>query len=202
MMIKKLIVAVVMMVLMTVAMTGQSLNTSQVSGAVQDGTGAAVPGATVVLTNTATGFVRTVTSNASGTYTAPDLPLGPYTITVTSTGFDKFVEKGLVLEVGSNPEINVKLNVGAITQEIVVEAQAGVTVETESNGVGTVINQRQVVELPLNGRDPTQLIALAGATTVAPAGDLNHQQELPHRDAFGCRWIAERHRVCVGRRYL
>jgi hypothetical protein len=175
----RLFFAVLVLFFATVAMMGQSLNTSQVSGTVQDGTGAFVPNATVVLTNTATGFIRTVTSNASGSYTAPDLPLGPYTVTVTADGFDKYVEKGLVLEVGSNPEINPKLTVGTISQEVVVEANAGVTVETESNGVGTVINQRQVVELPLNGRDPTQLIALAGATTAAPAGDLNSNKNFP-----------------------
>ena len=158
---------------------GQSLNTSQVSGTVQDPMGASVPNATIVLTNTATGFVRTVTTNASGSYTAPDLPLGPYSISVSATGFEKFTEKNLILEVGSNPEVNAKLSVGNIAQEVVVEANAGVAVETESNGVGTVINQRQVVELPLNGRDPTQLIALAGATTVAPAGDLNTNKNFP-----------------------
>ncbi len=169
----------VLVMFLTVALMGQSLNTSQVSGTVQDATGAGVPNATITLANIATGFVRTVTSNASGSYTAPDLPLGPYTVTITSAGFNKFVEKGLVLEVGSNPEVSAKLTVGTLSQEVVVEANLGVAVETESNGVGTVINERQVVELPLNGRDPTQLIALAGATTSAPGGDLNTNKNFP-----------------------
>jgi hypothetical protein len=177
--ISKYIYGVLVLLSTCAGVMGQSLNTSQVSGTVQDATGAAVPNATVVLANTATGFTRTVITNASGTYTAPDLPLGPYSVTVTASGFEKYVERGLVLEVGSNPEINPHLAVGNLTQEVVVEANAGVTVETESNGVGTVINQRQVVELPLNGRDPTQLIALAGATTAAPAGDLNSNKNFP-----------------------
>ena len=120
-----------------------------------------------------------MTTNDSGEYLAPDLPLGPYTISVTAPGFKGYLEKGITLEVGSNPQINPKLTAGDVNQEVTVEVNTTVAVETESNGVGTVINQQQVVELPLNGRDPTQLIALAGATTVAPAGDLNSNKNFP-----------------------
>ena len=175
----KFIYAVFVLFLAWTCAIGQSLNTSQVSGTVQDATGAIVSNATIVLTNTSNGFSRTVTSNNSGSYTAPDLPLGPYSVTITAPGFQKYVEKNLVLEVGTNPEVNARLTVGSVNMEVVVEASAGVAVETESNGVGTVINQREVVELPLNGRDPTQLIALAGATTAAPAGDLNSNKNFP-----------------------
>ncbi len=161
------------------AVLAQSLNTSQISGIVQDETGAAIPNAKVVLTKIDTGFSRTVTTNGSGEYVAPDLPLGPYSIEVTSAGFKGYLEKGIILQVGTNPQINPKLSVGETSQEVTIEANAGVQVETESNGVGQVIDQKQVVELPLNGRDPTQLIALAGATTTAPAGDLNSNKNFP-----------------------
>jgi len=160
-------------------MIGQSLNTSQISGTVQDATGAVVPNAQVVLTKADTGFTRSVVTNSSGSYTAPDLQPGTYTLKVTASGFATYTANGILLEVGSNPQINAKLTVGNISEQIIVETSPGTAVETESNGVGQVINQTQVVELPLNGRDPTQLIALAGATTTAPAGDLNSNKNFP-----------------------
>ncbi len=165
--------------LLVPVLSAQSLNTSQISGVVQDATGAVIPNAKVTLTQVATGSVRVVTTNDSGEYLAPDLALGPYTISVAAPGFKGYLEKGITLEVGSNPQINPKLTAGDVNQEVTVEVNTTVAVETESNGVGTVINQQQVVELPLNGRDPTQLIALAGATTVAPAGDLNSNKNFP-----------------------
>lgn len=163
---------------MAVPMFSQTVSTSQVSGEVQDQTGAIVPNAQVRLTQIETGQVYKATTSASGGYIIPDLPGGPYTVQVSAPGFSTYVQKGLILEVGSNPTVNVKLTVGSITQEVVVET-ANAMVETQSNGIGQVIDRTQVVELPLNGRDPTQLIALAGATTAAPAGDLNSNKNFP-----------------------
>ncbi|MEO6803003.1 MAG: TonB-dependent receptor, partial [Granulicella sp.] len=157
---------------------GQSLNTSQIVGTVQDQTGAAIPGAVVVVTRTDTGFTRTVKTSGSGGYVASDLPLGPYKVQVSAPGFRNFNETGIVLQVGSSITADVKLQLGNVQEEVTVQAN-GVQVETVSNGIGQVINQQQVVELPLNGRDPTQLIALAGATTTAPGGDLNSNKNFP-----------------------
>jgi hypothetical protein len=175
----KLLLGAVLICTPLVPATAQSLNTAQIAGNVQDATGAVLPGATVTLTQTDTGYMRTLTTNAAGAYTAPDLPLGPYRLQVTAPGFSTFVNNGIVLEVGTNPEINVKLALGSLSQEIVVETNGTMSVEMQSNGVGQVIDQKQVVELPLNGRDPTQLIALAGATTTAPSGDLNSNKNFP-----------------------
>ncbi|WP_263409930.1 carboxypeptidase regulatory-like domain-containing protein [Terriglobus tenax] len=155
------------------------MNTSRINGIVQDPTGAGVPGAVVVLTQTDTGLTRTVQTTTDGSYSAPDLPLGPYKIQVTMQGFQTSTVSGVVLQVGSNADVDVKLSLGSVTDVINVESTAGVSVETVSNGVGQVIDRTQVVELPLNGRDPTQLIALAGATTPAPAGDLNTNKNFP-----------------------
>lgn len=162
----------------TIPMFSQTVSTSQVSGVVQDPTGAYVPGAQVQLTRTETGQVRRTTTSASGAYLFTDLPGGAYAMQVSASGFSLYSQRGLVLEVGNSPTINVKLSVGAVTQEVVVEA-SGATVETVSSGVGQVINRTQVVDLPLNGRDPTQLIALAGITTPAPSGDLNSNKNFP-----------------------
>ena len=157
----------------------QSLNTSQISGVVQDQTGAVIANATVTLTQVDTGFTRRVTTNDSGEYVAPDLPLGPYNVEFKAPGFRTYLGKGILLQVGTNPEVSAKLMTGDVTEAVTVEALASVQVETQSNGVGQVIDQKEVVELPLNGRDPTQLIALAGVTTAAPSGDLNSNKNFP-----------------------
>ena len=161
------------------SMSGQSISTSQVSGVVQDQSGAVVPNAQVEMTQTDTGLVRKAISNSAGSYILSDLPVGSYSIKASAQGFSTYVEKGITLQVGSNPTINVKLAVGEVTQQVVVEASGAAMVETQSNGIGQVIDQTQVVELPLNGRDPTQLIALAGATNSAPGGDLNSNKNFP-----------------------
>lgn len=177
--IRKLVATVVGALALTCATGfGQTLATSQVTGSVTDASGAVVPSAIVQMTQIDTGDVHTTKSNASGTYIVPDLAVGPYRLQVTAQGFSTYVQNGIVLEISTNPVINVKLAVGNVTQQVVVESSA-LMVETQSNGVGQVIDQKQVVDLPLNGRDPTQLIALAGATTTAPSGDLNSNKNFP-----------------------
>jgi Carboxypeptidase regulatory-like domain len=175
----RIMLGALLLAVSVVSLGAQSLNTSQISGTVEDASGAAIPNATVILKRTDTGFTRKVVTNAVGQYVAPDLPLGPYTIEVTAQGFRSYRAQGIVLQVGTNPEISPKLQPGEVTQQVTVEAIAPGQVETESNAVGEVIDQTQVVQLPLNGRDPTQLIALAGATTPAPAGDLNSNKNYP-----------------------
>src|SRR5580658_5559747 len=79
----------------------QALSTSQISGTVQDSSGSAVPGAEVKLTQTDTGAVRTTTSGPDGTYVLPSLPVGPYSLEVTKSGFATYVQTGIVLQVAS-----------------------------------------------------------------------------------------------------
>ena len=83
--------------------------TSQISGAVHDATGLAVPGAQVTATQTATGQRRAVPSGADGSYTFANLPIGPYLLEVTKDGFNKYVQSGILLQVGSNPTIDAVL---------------------------------------------------------------------------------------------
>ena len=87
-------------------------------------------------------------------------------------GFNTYVRDGIVLQVSSNPEINVTLAVGNISEQITVTANSTL-VETQNTGVGQVIDNQRVMELPLNGRQATELIFLSGLATSAPAGDLN-----------------------------
>lgn len=142
---------------------------SQISGTVKDATGSAIPGAAVTVTQTDTGVSRTAQTGASGDYSLPSLPIGPYRMEVKKEGFSTYVQSGIVLQVDTAPTIDPVLKVGAITESVQVEAAAAM-VETHSTGVGQVVNQQQVVELPLNGREITQLITLAGGSNTVQAG--------------------------------
>jgi len=143
--------------------------TSQISGTVKDATGAVVAGAEITATQTETGITRSTTSDETGVYVLPKLPLGPYRLEVKKEGFTTYVQTGIVLEVASAPTINPELKVGAVSETIQVEATT-TTVETSSTGVGQVVNSQDVVELPLNGRQITQLITLAGAANPVQYG--------------------------------
>ena len=148
---------------------GQATAFSQISGVVQDSTGLPISGAQVQVTQTDTSLIRSVTTGSDGIYTLPNLPVGPYRLRVTKEGFTSFVQTGIVLEVNTNPEINVTLMVGSVQQQIEVQANAAM-VESQTTSIGQVIEQRQVVDLPLNGRQPSQLIALSGAAVAANTG--------------------------------
>lgn len=136
--------------------------TAQMHGVVQDMSGAAIPGAMVKATQTETGIARTVTTGADGAYVISNLPLGPYSIEVNKEGFATVVQMGIALQVGSDPAIPIAMKVGAVSERVSVEANA-TQVETSSVGVGSVVENQRVLELPLNGRMPTDMIALSGA---------------------------------------
>jgi len=141
--------------------------TSQIQGTVQDASGAAVPGAAVKFTQTETGAARNATSAADGVYVLPNLPIGPYRVEVSKEGFTTFAQTG-VLQVNVNPTIEVALKVGQVTERIEIEANAA-QVETQATGIGSVIENTRIIELPLNGRNSTDLVQLsAGSVFVAP----------------------------------
>jgi hypothetical protein len=156
----------------------QSAATSQIAGTVQDSSGLAIQGAQVRATQTDTGLTRTAETSTDGGYILPSLPIGPYRLEFTKQGFNTFVNNGVVLQVASNPTIDAKLQVGNVSQQVVVEASAAM-VETRSSGVGQVVDQQRVVDLPLNGRSATDLIYLAGAAATAPNADLVSTKNYP-----------------------
>jgi hypothetical protein len=158
--------------------SAQAIAGSQLSGAVHDSSGGVIPGAEVTATKTDTGMTRTAFTGADGTYALPNLPVGPYQLKVVLQGFNTYLRDGIVLQVGSNPEINITLAVGAISEQVTVTANASL-VETKNTGVGQVIDNQRVMELPLNGRQATELIFLSGLATSAPAGDLNTNKNFP-----------------------
>ncbi len=174
----RLYCAVLAILISAFSVQGQSVSTSQVSGTVRDSSGSVVPGALVRLTQTTTSQVHTVTSGGDGSYLIPNLPIGPYSLQVTKEGFRSYVQNGIVLEISTNPLVNVTLEVGSVSQTVTVEVSAHM-VETTNTGVGQLIDQQRVVDLPLNGRQPTQLIILAGGATNAVAGDLQSNKNYP-----------------------
>ncbi len=163
----QLVVVCLLMLFGSAAVFAQA--TSQISGTVTDASGAVVAGAQITATQTSTGITRTTTSDAGGVFTLPSLPLGPYQLEVKKEGFTAFVQTGIILQVGSAATINPVLKIGAVTQSVQVEATAPM-VDTTTTGVGQVVNSQSVVDLPLNGRQVTQLITLAGASNTVQAG--------------------------------
>jgi len=136
--------------------------TAQINGTVADSSGGVLPGATVTAIQTDTGFRREVVTEAEGTFTLTNLPIGPYRLEVALAGFRTYVQTGLVLEINSNPVIQVSLQLGELAETVSVEASAPL-VETRNPAVGGVIENERIEELPLNGRNSADLIAIAGA---------------------------------------
>ncbi|MGC2163612.1 MAG: carboxypeptidase-like regulatory domain-containing protein, partial [Silvibacterium sp.] len=128
-------------------------------GSVNDTSGAAIPGATVTIKNTETGEKRTVVSDATGKFNAPALPVGHYEVTATKTGFRTNATTGVTLVVGQREEITLALQVGDVHQTVEVHGQPeAVAVTTED--VSGLVGERQVKNLPLNGRSYDQLLTL------------------------------------------
>jgi hypothetical protein len=152
--------------------------TSQINGTIKDASGLAIPGAAIKATQTATGAVRTATSGSDGAYVLANLPIGPYLLEVTKEGFAKYIQTGIVLQVDSNPSIEVPMRVGAVSEQITVEAGAA-QVETHSTSIGQVVNNQQIAEMPLNGRNPIELVFLAGMANFPGNGNINTVRNYP-----------------------
>src|SRR5579863_4471464 len=151
----------------------QAVASAQISGSVTDDSGAAIPGAKVTATQTETRQSRTTSSASDGTYVLPNLPVGPYHLEVQASGFSTYVQTGIRLEVSNDITLNVRLRVGEIKQQVEVMANATM-VETQSTAVQQVIDQRNVNDLPLNGRLATQLVMLSGgANDIGPANGMS-----------------------------
>lgn len=149
--------------------TAQKTN-STIRGTVTDPSGAVVPNAEVTVINPGTGQERKATTNAEGEYVVPDVPPGMYDVRVAHPSFKQFVRSGIELHVSSTLTNNVQLTVGSASEEVTVEA-AGVQVETSTGTVGNVVTGAQVRELPLNGRNFTQLTQLMPG--VSPAANFD-----------------------------
>ncbi len=153
-------------VLLPTELNAQATN-GVISGTVTDPSGAAVPGATVQVKNVSTGVIRTVTTNELGRYRVPDLLVGQYEVQASQGGFRTVVESAVRLTVGSERVVNFSLPIGQAQETINVESEIA-QVDTTSAAIATLVEQKQISDLPLNGRNYTQLIALAPGVLQTP----------------------------------
>ena len=130
------------------------------SGTVTDSTGAVIPKASVQMKNIATGQVLQAPADSQGRYTIADLPIGNYEAQASSPGFQTVVHRGITLTVGAQSVIDFSLPVGQSQQAVTVESQVS-QVDTLSSSVGAYVEQKQINDLPLNGRNFTDLVSLA-----------------------------------------
>jgi hypothetical protein len=151
--------------LLTLGAMAQIQN-GQFSGTVTDGSGAAVAGAKVTMTNQGTNLSVTATTNGTGVYEAKELPIGVYKITVEAAGFKTFNNNGVTLDAGSIARVDVKMQLGQAREVIEVTGEASI-VNTEEAKLATTITTAQIENLPLNGRNVYDLMQLApGAVNV------------------------------------
>ena len=142
--------------------------TGSISGAVQDESRAVVPNANVVITNVDTGVSRSLTTDGAGRYHAPGLLPGHYEVQAQAEGFQTAVRKGIQLTVGSELAIHLSLQVGQVAQTTIVTAEAPL-VETVTNTLSGLVDDRAIRDLPLNGRSFDQLISLQSAAPTIQA---------------------------------
>jgi hypothetical protein len=134
-----------------------------ISGTVRDASGALLGNATVTARQLETGFTRTLTTGADGRFSAPSMPVGDYAVTVTHDGFHRAEQSGIALVIGQSLELTFALSVENVKQEVVVNGSAP-TINVTTQSTAGLIDERQVKELPLNGRSYDELLTLNPAT--------------------------------------
>ncbi len=154
--------------LTTVSVLAQT-STSSITGRVVDSRDAILPGATVTVTNEATGLSQTQTTTESGVYAFASLPVGTYTVTVEQTGFKKFQQTHNALEVGTPLAVDVVLEVGQVSEVVTVQGGAE-QLQTANATIGNVVEQKAIEALPLNGRNPLTLLLLEPGVVQRSAG--------------------------------
>ena len=142
-----------------------------ISGTVTDPSGAAVPGASITITSVGTNAVFSTQSNEEGFFTAPGLAVGEYVVNAERQGFKKAVRKGITLQVDQKALVNIRMDIGEIAESVEVVAETSL-VDAGSATLGTVIENRRVSDLPLNGRNALSL-TLLNAGVVSNAGPTN-----------------------------
>src|SRR5271156_1689354 len=150
------------------------LQAGRIEGIVSDPLHAVVAGATVIVTNTGTNITETVKTDNSGNYVVTSLDPGAYSVSASATGFQTTVRTGIELTVGQSAEVDLGLMIGATTTRVDVTTTAPI-LNTESGSLGQVISNTQVVDLPLNGRQFTELAQLSpGAVFLAATGNVQN----------------------------
>jgi hypothetical protein len=154
-----LLIAVALAFALTGPVHGQGSTNATVLGTVTDPGGAVVPNASVRVRNVATGQTQQTASDPQGRYTIADLPVGDYEAQATAQGFQTTVRRGITLTVGAQTVVDFPLTVGQSQQTVNVQAEVS-QIDTVSTAVSSYVEQKQINDLPLNGRNFTDLVAL------------------------------------------
>ncbi|MFN2597087.1 MAG: TonB-dependent receptor domain-containing protein, partial [Pyrinomonadaceae bacterium] len=194
--------AVALLALCSLLAFGQVSTTGSIAGTVTDPSKAVVAGASVTARNNATGVENTVTTAENGTFSVPALATGVYTVTISASNFKQTVVKDVKVNVGTPSNINVELEVGAVTETVTITGGGGELLQTQSSTVGTTITGRQIIDLPFTSRDALDLVLLLPGTATPgtprtstvnglPKGALNitldgvNVQDNSQKSAFG-----------------
>jgi len=156
---RAIVVAIVSLLAMPVIHLRAQTVTGTILGSVLDSSGAAIPNAQITITNQDTGVVRNAVSTAEGVYNVPSLLSGRYTVDAKAQGFNPIQVKDVVVAVGSDSRVDLKLQVGSTSQSVTVQ-EAAPTVETESTEVSQIMDENLIGEVPLNARDVQQLAVI------------------------------------------
>jgi len=159
---RKLVYAV--LIFLCVRVRAQESASSGIIGQVMDATQAGIPGATVTLKNIGTSAQRTTTTDAQGGFSIPNLPPATYEIRVEKSGFQTAVLSAFVLRIGEIARPVIPLALGAVSESVSVQAETPL-LQTQSGTVGQVIDQKQIQDLPLNGRNLVQLASLSAGVS-------------------------------------
>lgn len=149
-----------LLVVLLLPLAALAQDAGSITGTVRDSSGAVVPGAEVKAVSAAIGVTRTTTTNADGEYLAAALPPGSYDLSVTASGFKVFQAKKIVVQVSEKARVDVNLQVGQVSENVVVEGSNVAQVETQSSEISGVVTGKEISQLELNGRNFTQLITL------------------------------------------
>src|SRR6516225_2961193 len=164
---------VLQMLLVSVVLSGQmvfaQVTNGTILGVVQDSSGAVIPGVSVTVKNLNTGITRTATTDEGGRYTVPDLPLGSYEVEGQLAGFQTEVRTGITLTVGREAVVNLALKVGQLTDKVTITEEAPL-VESTTATMSSLVDERTIRDLPLNGRSWDNLALLQPGVVTVGAG--------------------------------
>src|SRR5262245_36748330 len=177
-------VCIALMVFASSSLGMGQLDTGTILGRVTDQSGAATPGVMITIKNTETGVSRKLETNEVGRYEAAALPVGSYEVTATLEGFQTLVRSGIALTVGRNAVVDMALQVGEVAQEITVAGE-GSFVETTTATVSNLVDEKRVLEIPLNNRDLTQLAFLQPGVLKVPQLTTGANQGLTYAGGMG-----------------
>src|SRR3954470_9130731 len=148
---------------------GAQTNTAEIAGTVRDAQGGVLPGVGVSAVHSGTGARVERVTDAAGRYRLPELPVGSYEVTAVLGGFARVVRSGVVLQLGQQLQLDLTLQVGGVTEDVTVTSQAPL-LQAASAEISDAIDNRAVVQVPLNGRNFLSLAQLSDAVVVPPGG--------------------------------